>query len=165
MSILSSTNTGKVAFLFPETRAELIEMISNEIKEKGLNCDLNHIKTHKITDMSFLFFGSNFNGNISEWDVSNVDDMNSMFYNSKFNGDISKWNVSSVKNMNSMFYASKFNGDISKWGVSNVENMKYMFANSKFNGNISNWEINPNCSTVGMFLGLQIKDEYKPKYL
>lgn len=54
-SILSSTRTGKSAILIPKTKDELIEMIKNEIKEKGNNCDLNHIKTHNITDMSYLF--------------------------------------------------------------------------------------------------------------
>ena len=50
-SILSSTKTGRVALLIPKTKEELKQMIANEIEEKGWNCDLNHIKTHKITDM------------------------------------------------------------------------------------------------------------------
>ena len=42
--------------------------------------------------------------------------MNSMFHKSGFDGDISEWNVSNVENMEGMFYKSKFtgeNGDIS----------------------------------------------------
>jgi len=39
--------------------------------------------------------------------------MSDMFHSSKFNGDISNWNVSNVTDMNYMFYKSKFNGDIS----------------------------------------------------
>jgi surface protein len=51
-----------------------------------------------------------------------------MFYGSEFNGDISKWDVGSVKDMRSMFSKfSHFNGDISKWDVSNVTDMEYMF--------------------------------------
>jgi len=38
-----------------------------------------------------------------------------MFAFSNFNGDISKWDVSSVKDMSNMFQCSNFNGDISKW--------------------------------------------------
>lgn len=44
--------------------------------------------------------------------------MSDLFYYSEFNGDISKWDVSNVENMNSMFEESSFNGDISKWDVS-----------------------------------------------
>ena len=42
----------------------------------------------------------------------------SLFHKSEFNGDISNWNVSNVKDMSSMFETSKFNGDISEWDVS-----------------------------------------------
>ena len=165
MSILSSTKTGKSVFLIPKNRDELIQMIRYEIKEKGYNCDLNHIKTHKITDMSYLFANSKFVGDISKWDVSNVEDISKMFYNSIFNGDISKWNVSNVKDMCAMFYNSIFNGDISKWNVSNVKDMRYMFCRSDFNKDISSWKIKLNCKTTDMFLRCPIKDEYKPLQL
>ena len=39
--------------------------------------------------------------------------MTKLFYGSEFNGDISNWNVSNVDNMNKMFAYSKFNGNIS----------------------------------------------------
>ena len=78
-----------------------------------------------VKDLSRLFLKTNFNGDISEWDVSNVTNMSGMFhYARKFNGDLSKWNVSNVGDMNGMFNgAYKFNGDLSKWNVSNVTNM------------------------------------------
>ena len=44
-----------------------------------------------------------------------------MFWNSQFNCDISKWDVSKVKDMREIFKNSKFNGDISKWNVSNLK--------------------------------------------
>ncbi len=44
-----------------------------------------------------MFSHSIFNGNISNWDVSNVTAMNHMFNNSHFNSDISKWNISSLQ--------------------------------------------------------------------
>ena len=53
--------------------------------------------------------------------------MDGMFISSQFNGDISKWNVSKVTNMSNMFRYSKFNGDISQWDVSKVTNMDNMF--------------------------------------
>ena len=54
--------------------------------------------------MSNLFEYSDFNGDISNWDVSNVTNMNTMFaWCEDFNQDISNWDVSNVKNMNSIF--------------------------------------------------------------
>ena len=65
--------------------------------------------------MSFLFYKSNFNGDISEWDTSQVTSMRSLFHEINFNGNISLWDVSSVTNMDSMFlYATIFNRDISQ---------------------------------------------------
>src|SRR5574344_1018832 len=110
--------------LFPKNKEELEEIIESEINKNGNECSLNHINVSKITDMADLFFGSKFNGDISDWDVSNVTNMDSMFYNSKFNGDISEWDVSNVENMSMMFAYSKFTGDISSWNVSNVETME-----------------------------------------
>jgi hypothetical protein len=39
--------------------------------------------------MASMFYKSVFDGDISQWDVSNVTTMFSMFANSKFDGDIS----------------------------------------------------------------------------
>ncbi|MBC6400913.1 MAG: DUF285 domain-containing protein, partial [Ekhidna sp.] len=83
-----------------------------------------------VTDMSFMFFNSDFNGDLSTWDVSKVTNMFAMFNGSSFNGDISKWNTSSVKNMFVMFAQSDFNGDLSEWDISNVKTMENMFWNN-----------------------------------
>jgi surface protein len=45
--------------------------------------------------------------------------MEYMFANSQFNGDISKWDVSNVTNIKNMFSKSQFKGDISKWKLTN----------------------------------------------
>jgi surface protein len=50
-----------------------------------------------------------------------------MFHFSKFNGDISNWNVSNVESMRGMFEHSKFNRDISNWDVSVCCDMSWMF--------------------------------------
>ena len=64
----------------------------------------------------------------SFWDVSGIDTMAGIFNcNIDFNGDISNWDVSNVKNMSYMFYYSAFNGDISNWNTMNVITMGSMF--------------------------------------
>ena len=125
----------------PNTVFELKKLIDDRISNEGINCDLNDIDTSLITNMTYLF------------------------YNSNFIGDISKWNTSKVTNMSGMFSKSNFNGDISNWDVSKVEDMSWMFDKSKFNSDISNWNINKDCKAFNMFNECQIKEEYKPKSL
>ena len=126
----------------PKTRDELLELINKLINERGNDADLNDIDTSEITDMSYMFTYSKFNGDISNWDVNNVKNMQEMFYNSKFsgkNGDISKWDVSNVNNMKYMFCYSEFNVDISNWDVSNVKDMSFMFTNTPLEKNPPKW--------------------------
>ena len=88
----------------------LNDIVMDNIKKYGPNADLNHLDTSEITDMSELFFGMDFNGDISKWDVSHVKNMRCMFFNNKiFNQDISKWDVHNVKNMSRMFVGCDFN--------------------------------------------------------
>ena len=63
----------------PKTKDELAEIISERTINDGYKCDLNDIDTSLITDMSWLFSCSDFNGNISKWAVSNVENMMGMF--------------------------------------------------------------------------------------
>ena len=127
---------------FPETKEELQDIIKQRIKDKGNEVNLNDIDVSNITDMSSLFEGTKFNGDISKWDVSNVTNMYSMFYNCRyFNKDISNWDVSNVTSMQCMFLGCKnFNQDISNWDVSNVN------------------------STGGIFYSCPIEEKYKPNF-
>ena len=65
------------------TTNELKQLIKKTINELGKDCDLNFIDVSKINDMSYLFFGSEFVGDISKWDVSNTEYMGRLFRNSK----------------------------------------------------------------------------------
>ena len=125
----------------PETKKELEQIVEDRINKEGLNCDLNDIDTSLIDNMSYLFYGI------------------------KFNGNISRWNVSNVINMEFMFGYTNFNGDISNWDVSKVKYMSHMFERSNFDQDISNWNMKKDCITRYMFAGCPIKEEYKPKLL
>ena len=54
--------------------------------------------------------------------------MRGMFKESQFNRDISKWDVSNVEFMSGMFFESKFNKDISKWKIKKNCVVSIMFA-------------------------------------
>ena len=127
---------------FPKTKKELKEIIEKRIKKEGNEVDLNDIDVSKITDMSYLFRDTDFNGDISNWDVSNVTNMTRMFSNCKpFNNSIYAWDVSNVTTMANMFsWCRSFNQDISNWDVSNVTN------------------------DYNIFKYCPIQDKYKPKF-
>ena len=63
----------------PTTRDELKELVDKLIKERGNEADLNDIDTSEIKDMYRMFYGSEFNGDISNWDVRNDKYMNDIF--------------------------------------------------------------------------------------
>jgi surface protein len=134
----------------PKNNDELKQIIIDRIKNEGNECDLNDIDVSKITDMTGLFDADDngifedFNGDVSQWNVSNVTDMHFMFCCcEKFNCDLSRWNVSNVKNMKLMFCRCKqFNQDLSNWDVSNVNTMRSMFYGCEnFDYDLSMWNV------------------------
>lgn len=76
-------NEAKGDKIKPGNLKELKQIVRNTISEKGYDCDLNFLDVSEITDMTGLFRGSNFNGDISKWDVSNAENVEGMFKNSK----------------------------------------------------------------------------------
>jgi surface protein len=100
-----------------------------DIPKTLLRCSgIPKIKTHIL---DFMFYNSKFNGDLSQWNVSNVTNMSYMFEKSQFNNNLRTWDVSNVTNMGGIFRGSQFNGDISQWDVSNVVDMSYMFSRFK----------------------------------
>lgn len=61
--------------------------------------DLTKLVTSVVTNMAGLFKNSDYNGDISSWDVSNVTTMFEMFKDaSDFNQDLSNWETDKVSN-------------------------------------------------------------------
>lgn len=105
---------------------ELIGEIQEAIKSDGNEADLNYIDVSSISDFTGLFYDQfrEFNGDISEWDMSNAVDCSRMFAFSMYtgeNGDLTDWNMKSLVYAQQMFYRSKFDGDISTWSLPSLD--------------------------------------------
>lgn len=82
------------------------------------------ICTSYVYDMDNLFLdNTNFNQDISSWDVSNVVFMNGMFRGAtSFNQNISSWKTTNLKMAINMFRgATSFNQNLTNWDVSGFE--------------------------------------------
>ena len=117
--------------------------------------DLSEWNVSNVENMVATFYGTSFDGNISGWDVSNVNDMNGMFtLAANFDQDLSSWDTASVTNMNAMFNgATSFNQDLSSWNTANVTGMSNMFNRAtSFNGDISGWDVSGVTDMTYMFI-------------
>lgn len=100
-----------------------------------------------VTSLEGMFGGTtNFDGDLSGWDVSNVTNMQSMFVTAlSFSGKgLETWNVESLTNAYAMFHiAESFNGEIDNWDVRNLSDVIYMFSQAyAFNRDLGSWELN-----------------------
>ncbi len=109
------------------------------------NGDISGWDVSNVTDMAGMFYGCRmFNQDLSGWDVSNVTSMYWLFTGCEsFNGNVSTWNTSKVTDMSGTFSRCVlFDQDLSGWDVSNVEIMYEMFFNCpQFNSDISGWDV------------------------
>lgn len=138
-----------------DSHEELRRVVKDCIRTHGSGCDLNHIDVSGITDFTYIFFATDFHGDVSEWDVSQGNAFDSMFRDCPFDGDLSQWNMGSATSFWRMFHGGHFTGDISGWDVRNVRCMDGMFAYNKgFNRDISDWTLHPACSATEMFRGI-----------
>ena len=81
----------------PKTVKDLKRAIQFGVRVLGNEANLNWIDTSNITDMSYLFMGSKFNGDISKWDVSKVEHKKDMFKDSAFTGAKPQWDSAKLK--------------------------------------------------------------------
>ena len=134
--------------------SKVIDMSSMFRRASEFNHDISGWDVSAVTNMKGMFDQTNFNRDIGNWNVSSVESMQGMFANTTyFNQSISKWNVSAVNNMSNMFfYAEKFNQDIGGWDVSKVTSMQNMFFYAeKFNQDIGDWDVSAVTNMEGMF--------------
>ena len=109
-----------------------------------INPDLSHWDTRSVVDFSDMFNGAQkFQADISKWNTSLGERFNGMFFDTEFNGYLNDWDVSSAKIMSGMFDEAKlFNQPLDKWNTSNVEDMGGMFAEAIiFDQDISMWDV------------------------
>lgn len=148
-SFQSDLNSSVQPNLFCTSKLTFLPQFSTDF-----NYDISSWDVSNITDMSWLFLNSSFNQDIGNWDVSSVVTMNGLFAScSAFNQDLSEWDVSNVENMRYMFNtALSFDQDISEWNVSSVTNMDKMFKKaSSFNQDLNDWDVSSVTNMEGMF--------------
>jgi|TARA_R110000744_G_scaffold373354_1_gene485486 surface protein len=111
--------------------------------------------TSALTRIDYAFYRcTNFNSNISSWDVSSVTDMRSVFASTElFNQPLNSWDTGNVTTMQNMFNsATSFNQPIGNWDVSSVTDMRYMFPRAyAFNQPLNSWNPANVTNMYGMF--------------
>ena len=127
------------------------EMLREQILQNG---NVQRVCTSNITDM-----GGVWNADTTDYDIY------PLFYESDINQPISNWDVSNVTSMERMFQSSEFNQPIGNWDVSNVTNMYGMFYESDFNFPINGWCVNQFTSEPEFFSNdSPLTEENKPKW-
>lgn len=172
----TTTHTSHSTFA-PASKAKLKALVND------LSIALGDINTSNITDMSYLFEGSerkdftgisswdtskvvnmssmfvlceSFNEDIGCWDVSKATDMSGMFAGCKsFNQSLNSWDTSSLRNASGMFSGCKsFNQPLDAWDTSKVADMSLMFSfATSFNQPLGSWDISSVNDFMGMFKG------------
>ena len=119
------------------------------------------------TDFAEMFWGTQFNQDVSKWILPNSTDvpgkftMKQTFISTPFNRPVNTyeedgvtyWDMSNCRDINSMFAGcDSFNQDLDDWDVRNIVDMAYAFDNADvFNGSVSNWNPESCVSMAGTF--------------
>ena len=127
---------------------------------REFNGDLSQWDVSQVTNLDSTFAGcEKFNGDLSKWNVGNVTSMRSTFYGCDvFNANLSEWNVGRVVRMDDMLHGCYvFSSDISRWNVAQVANMDQLFYYCwAFNADISKWSVARVTTMNRMFYGCKI---------
>jgi surface protein len=113
----------------------------------------NWWKVNSVQDMSYMFYQTIFDQDLSTWNTTNVKSMESMFEQASiFNAPLFT-NVHNVTNFHAMFYqASLFNQDIGTWDTSKATDMGLMFADDPvFNQDLGSWDTGQVTEMTGIF--------------
>lgn len=139
----------------PANRLVISEIGSPNFRELFYNSQFNqNIENWDVSKVKSLYrtFGNSpFNQPIENWDVSQVETAHECFFSTPFNQPLNNWDVANIETMSSMFYSSGFNKPLHDWDVSNVKTMNNMFRNSPFNQPIGNWNVGSCENFGGMF--------------
>lgn len=105
---------------------------------------LSQIETHDVEDFESAFENATFSADayeiLREWNVGSAVTMRNMFKGSDFKGDISNWDVSKVRDMTGMFENVRdLSGDFSSWNTKNLMILDSTFKNTTHSGNFGNW--------------------------
>lgn len=123
--------------------------------------DLPHLES--CDNLNLTFSGAtNFNGDLSQWDISNIEFIIGTFKNAtSFNSELNDWDVSNVNSLFRTFEgATSFNQDLSNWNVVNIPSMPETFKNAtSFNQDLSSWDVANVGSFAGMFDGASSFDQ------
>ena len=52
--------------------SHLRSLVESEMQKHGSKCDLNHIDVSQLSSFSDVFWDSNFNGDLSKWDMRDL---------------------------------------------------------------------------------------------
>lgn len=120
----------------------------------NFNADVSTWNVGSVTLFSDAFRLTSFNQPIGSWNTANGTSMLTMFNGAtSFNQTIGSWDTGNVTTMSGMFQsASSFNQPIGSWNTSKVTNMTSMFQSATaFNQGIGDWDVSNVTTMLNMF--------------
>lgn len=118
-----------VEFWNIEIVEDLSELFANDEISLPDGTDLSHWEIGYCENLTGMFRNSHANYIIKHWKISHDYNQNltEMFMGSSFSGDLSLWDMSNVSLTTRMFYRSTYTGDLSKWEYSQLRDDTDMF--------------------------------------